>query len=463
MALNVNRNVQDPFYRYKMPRLVAKVEGKGNGVKTVIPNMVDIARALGRPPTYCTKYFGCELGAQTQFDFKNDRYIINGSHDAAKLQDMLDGFIKKFVLCEQCENPETVFKVQAKKGMIASSCLACGYVFPLDMTHKLTTFILKNPPEQDINSQGTSLTKRKGKKGRKKDEENNGEDHVNGNGNANGTIEEAADDNNEANDDDDWGDDDDWSADVSEEAVKKRMKELTSGITTLAMDNDLEKTEGERIDIFHDFLKAKLKENGNCVITQDKEIFTEAERLEVTNKAPIVLCELLFNENILGQIKKNKRALLRFTHENQKAQKYLLGGLEKTIETQKEALLPKTAAILKLMYDEDIIDEEVLLEWAKKVSKKYVSKELSEQIHKKAEPLITWLKEAEEESSDEDEDELELEFDERAKISSLKEKEDTPPATPISELNKKVNGTNGKANNVPEAAEDEDDLDIDDI
>ena len=51
MALNVNRAVQDAFYRYKMPRLQAKVEGKGNGVKTVIPNMVEIARALGRPPT----------------------------------------------------------------------------------------------------------------------------------------------------------------------------------------------------------------------------------------------------------------------------------------------------------------------------------------------------------------------------------------------------------------------------
>ena len=53
------------------------------------------------------------------------------------------------------------------------------------------------------------------------------------------------------------------------------------------------------------------------------------------------------------------------------------------------------------------------------VSKKYVSKELSEQIHKKADPFIKWLKEAEEETSEDDEDEVELEFDDRAKISAL--------------------------------------------
>lgn len=47
-------------------------------------------------------------------------------------------------------------------------------------------------------------------------------------------------------------------------------------------------------------------------------------------------------------------------------------------------------AILKAFYDEDILEEEVLLDWGKKVSKKYVSKELSEQIHKKAETFLKW-------------------------------------------------------------------------
>lgn len=58
-----------------------------------------------------TKFFGCELGAQTQFDIKADRFIVNGSHEAGKLQQMLDIFIKKFVLCPGCDNPETVLTV----------------------------------------------------------------------------------------------------------------------------------------------------------------------------------------------------------------------------------------------------------------------------------------------------------------------------------------------------------------
>ena len=215
MALNVNREVQDAFYRYKMPRLMAKVEGKGNGVKTVIPNMTDIARALGRPPTYCTKFFGCELGAQTQFDFKNDRYIVNGAHDAAKLQDMLDIFIRKFVLCERCDNPETVLKVLPKKGIITSSCKACGHSFTLDMRHKLTTFIVKNPPEQKLNMEGTSLTTRKEKSSKRKNEEGenkNGSGEDDGFGDENGEEEDV-----------------EWFTDVSDKAVEERMKDLSMG------------------------------------------------------------------------------------------------------------------------------------------------------------------------------------------------------------------------------------------
>lgn len=59
-SLNVNRAVADAFYRYKMPRICAKVEGKGNGIKTVIVNMPEVAKALSRPAT-------CEYYCHTSF------------------------------------------------------------------------------------------------------------------------------------------------------------------------------------------------------------------------------------------------------------------------------------------------------------------------------------------------------------------------------------------------------------
>ena len=46
----------------------SKIEGRGNGIKTVIPNMVEVAQALNRNPAYPTKYFGCELGAQSRYN-----------------------------------------------------------------------------------------------------------------------------------------------------------------------------------------------------------------------------------------------------------------------------------------------------------------------------------------------------------------------------------------------------------
>ena len=51
------------------------------------------------------------------------------------------------------------------------------------------------------------------------------------------------------------------------------------------------------------------------------------------------------------------------------------------------------------------MEEKALFEWDSKVSKKYVSKDISQEIHDKAAPFITWLKEAEEEESESEEDE----------------------------------------------------------
>lgn len=144
--VNINRNLSDQFYRYKMPKLVAKVEGKGNGIKTVIVNMPEIAKSLNRPPMYPTKYFGWKCGAQVNFDNKSGLYIVNGAHDLNKLRDLLDEFVKKYVLCQSCENPETILSVNKKKE-IGITCMTCGFGGTIPTTNDLVAaYILENPP-----------------------------------------------------------------------------------------------------------------------------------------------------------------------------------------------------------------------------------------------------------------------------------------------------------------------------
>jgi hypothetical protein len=66
---------------------------------------------------------------------------------------------------------------------------------------------------------------------------------------------------------------------------------------------------------------------------------------------------------------------------------------------------------------------------------------------------LTWLKEAEEESDESDEEGLDLTFDEKAKISTIKEVED----------NKNTNGKESTPISNKDDDEGDDDLDIDDI
>lgn len=444
-TVNVNRNVTDVFYRYKMPRINAKVEGKGNGIKTVIVNMVDVARAIGRPATYPTKYFGCELGAQTQFDYKNERFIVNGSHDANKLQDLLDGFIRRYVLCPECDNPETELLVSSKKGTISQGCKACGFHGPLEVNHKVNTFIIKNPPNVNPASQGASLTEGKRNKRSKKAGENGDDSTANttADGNTTGGGDETLD--SQAGDDDD---DVNWTVDTSEEAVRARMQDLTDGAKNITVSDDFDKTEKERLDIFYELVKKKRDMGELDNVQTHKELATEASRLDIQTKSTLVLAELLFTANIVQEAKKHRKLLLRFTHDDVKAQKYFIGGLEQIISLHADKLMDKVPGILKLFYDTDILEEKAILEWSQKVSKKYVSKEVATQIHEKANPFIKWLQEAEEEESSEDDDDsdVEIEYDDRAKTDSLRKE----PAKP--DVKKK-----------PAEEEEGDEIDIDDI
>ncbi|PPQ95202.1 hypothetical protein CVT26_014893 [Gymnopilus dilepis] len=408
--VNIRRDVDDKFYRYRMPLLTTKIEGKGNGIKTVIPNMSDVARALSRPPTYTTKFFGCELGAQTTFDEKNDRYIVNGAHDANRLRELLDVFIEKFVLCKSCKNPETELIVlkNGRQEEIIRDCKACGERTGVDMRHKLTTFIVKNPPV-------------KAKKGKRA---NAGDAAAGvGGGGGGGSPEPTA----EGGDTPDAGaesDDEltrkikaeaaelntetklaneDWSADTSPEAVKQRVKALEASMAATALGGDDDGGSDDDANSPYAQLGKWIEEHPDeDAKARSLAIYKKAEELgiEKKHKTLTVLVQALFTANIVSEIEKYG-ALLTKMVTSEKHQKSLLGGVERFIGFSHPDLLPAVPKILMAFYQIDVLDEEVITQWGTHVSKKYVDKDTSKKVRKASEPFLKWLEEAD---SDEDEE-----------------------------------------------------------
>jgi translation initiation factor 5 len=157
--------VDDPEYRYKMPAVFGKIEGSGNGIKTVIPNITEVALSLHRQPGEVNKFFGTELGAQTRYSAETDRAVVNGAHMDAVLQDLMHRYIERFVLCPNCNLPETDYKI--KNDAIWHKCAACGAKEMVDMSHKLCNYILA----EDKKAKKDSKKSKKGDKVRAVEQE----------------------------------------------------------------------------------------------------------------------------------------------------------------------------------------------------------------------------------------------------------------------------------------------------
>ena len=161
--LNIPSTVKDPHYRYKMPRIQTALQGSGNGIKTKWINLPDVSNALKLPVEYPLKFIGRELGSNTEL--KANSYLINGNHPVEKLQELLDKFIKKYVLCPKCHLPEIHGKIKVTKKDIKCTCRSCGTVSKLDNAHDFATYIRRNPPpyEEEDNAEGEKVMQEKEK------------------------------------------------------------------------------------------------------------------------------------------------------------------------------------------------------------------------------------------------------------------------------------------------------------
>lgn len=405
MSINICRDNHDPFYRYKMPPIQAKVEGRGNGIKTAVLNISDVARSLNRPAPYIIKYFGFELGAQTSISVEKDRYLVNGSHQPSKLQDVLDGFINKFVLCGSCKNPETEIII-AKEDDLVRDCKACGIRTRMDLRHKLSSFILKNPPD----------SMRDGSKKKKKAATASANVRGGGisisdiaQGKSRSAVTMETQEREVYSDDDELArqinaaasnlatievKDDDWAVDMSEEAVRARAKEL-QGVSSSK----------------ENYKYSKLDEFGEWVLSEDElpsdvELYKKAVELELLEEPGLacVLAQVLFDSNIVDEIQEHvpffQKLFITEQHE-----KYFLGGLERFLGLEHPELIPLAPKILVQLYNNDIISEKQIIDFGTKCSKRFVSKNISKKVRRAAKPFIIWLQNAEtdDESGDSDE------------------------------------------------------------
>lgn len=388
MSINIARDNHDPFYRYKMPPIEAKTEGRGNGIKTNVMNAADVALALNRPTPYMIKYFGFELGAQTTINEEKERYLVNGVHDANKLQDVLDGFINKFVLCPHCKNPETILNVTSD-GHLKRDCKACGDVTEVDPRYKLVTYILKNPPP---------------KKSKKERKGATASANVVGGGS---TISDIASRQTASNTKAKAGaptlanteappsrkvdvKDDEWALDMSEEAIQARARELNA----LTLKDET----------------GKYEKFGNWILENDKlpsdiEIYKKAQELDILDdrKTVEVVAQCIFDEDIVKEIDEHSGFLSKLLI-TPKHEKSLLGGIERMIGTSHMELVPQVPRILMQLYQDDLVSEDVIREWGTHVTKKYVPKETCKKIRRAAKPFLVWLDTPDSSSSEEESD-----------------------------------------------------------
>lgn len=129
----IDKTSNDPFYRYKMPEVLAVRETS----KTVIQNLEAVAKALCRSPDHILKFLSINFGCTCTF---SPKYALNGGFDTSRIQDGIYDFINTFVLCKECRNPETKF---IHDDVLKRSCNSCGAVVTQE-PHKLNTMISKD-------------------------------------------------------------------------------------------------------------------------------------------------------------------------------------------------------------------------------------------------------------------------------------------------------------------------------
>eukprot|EP00468_Gymnochlora_sp_CCMP2014_P011169 CAMPEP_0167763062 /NCGR_PEP_ID=MMETSP0110_2-20121227/13136_1 /TAXON_ID=629695 /ORGANISM="Gymnochlora sp., Strain CCMP2014" /LENGTH=360 /DNA_ID=CAMNT_0007650049 /DNA_START=123 /DNA_END=1205 /DNA_ORIENTATION=+ len=358
-----------------MPKLKAKIEGRGNGIRTVVINLRDVAKALNCPPAFPTKFFGFELGAQSKWDAKSERASVNGAHTAPDLQKILSKFVSIFILCPKCGLPEIKWNVT--KNGIKIDCAACGHNGMLNTGHKLLTYILKQKSSKKKG--GGSKKERREKKDRQKK------------GSKSSSVSKVK----SSKKEEEYVFETESSQAAVEERKKKEFAQIMKGRANVSAVS----AKDSPVLVLRDYIKTKKP--------TEKQILAELKRLKLsrsfseTEKFKILL-ETVIDvtkppSTVVEQFAKNKSLLTEVVTNEQSANLVLL-CIEELVGVVEKKLLPRTPMILQQLYDDDILEEEDILKWSESPPEtSLISRGIALEVRKAAAPFIKWLQEADEE------------------------------------------------------------------
>ena len=100
---------------------VLKVKGHHEGVRTVISNFGQVVANVRRAPEHFLKFLSKELASQCEV--RGERLILSRKLASKDVNDKIELYVKRFVLCPKCGKPDTELEVGAKTFL---RCLACG-------------------------------------------------------------------------------------------------------------------------------------------------------------------------------------------------------------------------------------------------------------------------------------------------------------------------------------------------
>ncbi|MEA2053970.1 MAG: translation initiation factor IF-2 subunit beta [Candidatus Thermoplasmatota archaeon] len=109
--------------RFQMPRGIVFREGN----TTILKNFLEISGIVNRDSQHILSYLLKELG--TAGEAEGERAIFQGKIPERKVQERLEDYVNRFVLCRECGRPDT--KLMKKNRTLLLRCEACGAIHPV--------------------------------------------------------------------------------------------------------------------------------------------------------------------------------------------------------------------------------------------------------------------------------------------------------------------------------------------